>query len=79
MREHKFKVWDKENKRMIEWDELKLLPSWEIFTKNKENDTMIVFEFSGLVDKLGNEIYEGDVIEYQGEKYHLEFLEPFKH
>lgn len=75
MRDIKFKVWDKVNKRMIEWEELILLPIWEVFTINTEEDTMEILEFSGMTDKLGNELYEGDIIEYQNEKYRIDYME----
>lgn len=74
MREIKFKIWDEENKKIIEWEELRLLPVWEVFTKNTDKDTMKILEFSGMSDRLGNQLYEGDIVEYENEKYCVNYL-----
>ena len=62
MRLLKFRIWDKESNSFIE-------PSWHEITLNELFDSGTgcgyVFQmYTGLKDKNGIEIYEGDVIEY---------------
>jgi len=68
MREIKFRAWDEMEKRMIGWHD-------RVFTKNNNSSLLCEYplknisesyvkymQYTGLNDKNGKEIYEGDLI-----------------
>ncbi len=67
MRELKFKFWNKKDKKMTR--ELEL---WEIKDLGYLSGNLIPLQFTGLLDKKGIRIYEGDIVKWDsgiGEVY----------
>lgn len=59
MREIKFRVWDERDKVLVNWEDAEETPLLFDAFKGKE---AIAQQFTGLLDKNGKEIYEGDIM-----------------
>jgi uncharacterized phage protein (TIGR01671 family) len=69
IREIKFRAWDILSKRMMEDIELWLIPYGVLFPHTPDQRCLELMQFTGLLDKNGKEIYEGDVVRYITRSY----------
>jgi uncharacterized phage protein (TIGR01671 family) len=61
MREIKFRAWDKKGRKMHCHDALRTLVIGH-YMPDSEDDEFVVMQFTGLLDKNGREIFEGDLL-----------------
>lgn len=70
MREIKFRAWYLKEKRMIKWHEIVTTQDNEnfcLYADNAFSDVSPLMQYTGLKDKNGKEIYEGDLLRFEDE------------
>jgi len=71
-REIKFKIWDGHTKSFFDTDATHYLPKIEVDENGilriiTEDDTYHLLQYTGLLDKNGVEIYENNILKFDGE------------
>ena len=79
MREIKFRAWDKKLSKMFKLENCINFEISDLYDPRPQHEDLIVMQYTGLKDKNGKEIYEGDILHiievgmYGGE-YNIELL-----
>ncbi|MFA6917003.1 MAG: YopX family protein [Parachlamydiales bacterium] len=71
-REIKFRAWDKKISDMLYWDS-KSQKFSNIFWNMVKDENMPLMQYTGLKDKNGTEIYEGDIVQNTAAKWEVIF------
>jgi len=63
MREIKFRAWDKEERKMVSDFDIEATSGDPVINESQSDPRdLIVMQYTGLLDKNGKEIYEGDIV-----------------
>jgi len=61
MREIKFRAWIEVLEKMFDWEAVQMCCGMRMFGR-QESEGVFLMQFTGLKDKNGREIYEGDIV-----------------
>lgn len=71
-REIKFRAWDEVSEKMLNWNDFLDTNMKNTFIA-PESTGLILMQYTGLHDKNGKEIYEGDIVKYRdSRRQHIE-------
>jgi hypothetical protein len=73
-REIKFRIWDEDQKCILDWDEIF---DTSDFTDAVLGKNRVLMQYTGLRDENGQEIYEGDIMQVQTSEGFGEFSYKF--
>ena len=68
MREISFRVWDKDTQQGMFYGGFSIHSTGKIQSDMFNAESLILMQYTGLEDKNGVDIYEGDILEYPNEE-----------
>lgn len=77
-REIKFRLWKPEEKKMLTWADMRNEHTISDFPYFESACGYKLMQYTGLKDKYGKCIYEGDIVKRIGDAYTSEFCAPVK-